>query len=44
MKHSLNILIPLCVAGVILLGSVALNNQGFVLVEFGKGKVLIDGR
>lgn len=43
MKHSLNILILFCVAGVVLLGSVALQNQGFVRLKFPDGELLIDG-
>lgn len=44
MKHYFNILGPLCVIGLIALGIVALHKQGFVLFEFGDGKVVIDGR
>lgn len=44
MKHSLNILILFCVAGIVLLGSVALENQGFVRLKFPEGELIIDGK
>ena len=42
--HYLNILMPLCVAGLVTLGIVALNQDGFVLFRFGEGEMMIDGR
>ena len=44
MKHSFSILIPLCVAALVTLGIVALNKNGFVLVRFNGGEMMIDGR
>lgn len=44
MKHYVSILMPLCVAGLVVLGIVALNKDGVVVLRFGEGKVMIDGR
>ena len=44
MKHYFNILMPLCVVGLVALGIVALNKDGFILFRFGEGEMLIDGR
>ena len=44
MKHSFDILMPLCVAALFALGIVALNNDGFVLFRFNGGEMMIDGR
>ena len=44
MKHYPNILVPLCVAGLVALGIVALNKDGFILFRFGDGEMMIDGR
>ncbi len=43
MKHYATILIPLCVASMVTLGVVALQQQGFILLELGNSSLLIDG-
>ena len=42
--HYINILMPLCVVGLVVLGIVALSQDGFVLFRFGDGEMMIDGR
>lgn len=42
--HYVNILMPLCIAGLVTLGVVALERDGFVRFRFGDGEMVIDGR
>ncbi|MFG6105362.1 hypothetical protein U2F10_24115 [Leptothoe sp. EHU-05/26/07-4] len=41
--HYLNILVPLCVVGLVILGIVALENQGIVQIKSEWLDILIDG-
>ena len=42
--HYLNILVPFCIVGIVALGIVALERDGFILFRFGEGEMVIDGR
>ncbi len=44
MKHYFNILIPFCVAGLVVVSIVTLEKGGFFLFRFGDGEMVIDGR
>ncbi len=44
MKYSFNMVMTFCIAGLVVLGSVALNQDGFILLRFDKGEMVIDGR
>lgn len=42
--RTFNILMPLCVVGLVTLGIVALERDGFIRFQFGDGEMVIDGR
>lgn len=44
MKHYPTIAASLLITGIVVLGVVALNQQGFIRFRFGDGELLIDGR
>ena len=44
-KHNFNVLVTVCIIGcaTLILGIVALQQQGFILIEIGNSSLLIDG-
>ena len=44
MKHSLSILVPFCVVGLVIISVTALDRNGMVIFQFKDGGILIDGR